>query len=50
MQTYEETALQVVDADTVLAPEGQEVQELSGSRQFMFSVVNALLGWAKFLV
>jgi phosphatidylserine/phosphatidylglycerophosphate/cardiolipin synthase-like enzyme len=50
MQTYEETALQVVDADTVLAPEGQEVQELSDSRQFMFSVVNALLGWAKFLV
>ncbi|MCD8131188.1 MAG: phospholipase D family protein [Lachnospiraceae bacterium] len=48
MQAYEADSLIVIDADTSIAPEGMEAQELSSARKVLYSLLG-LFSWARFI-
>lgn len=50
MNVYEERALQVVDKDTSIPPEGEEAQSMSGKKKRVLKLLHIFAGWARFLM
>ncbi|MCD8326638.1 MAG: phospholipase D family protein [Lachnospiraceae bacterium] len=48
MQEYEADSLFVIDADTSVAPEGSQAQEVSRVKEFFFSLLD-IFSWARFI-